>query len=183
MSVNTNWWNNRDGTTRYQVGTIVLIPTRFQDLLYQRELGKTFATVIRLLIHSNEHNISSDQYKYVERATDIQSYRPITNQVFEVLLQQLRNNVLQLDGQPVCYNNVSEFDLSNDRNLDVNINTWRSLEMEVPNLFDPNEPMLGTNGATFAVYLFLWFFPMSLPSICHVPSRPIMLLPLSTFLW
>ena len=159
MLVNTNWWKNRDGTTRYQVGTIVLIPMGFQGLLYQQELGKTFATVIRLLTHSNEHNISPDQYKYVERPTDIQSYRPITNQVSKVLLQQFRNNGLQLDGQPVCYKNVSELDLSNDSNLDVDINKWRSLEMEVPDLYEPDELMLGTNGATFAAYLFLWFFP------------------------
>ena len=103
MLVNTNWWKNGDGTAWYQMGTIVLKLTGIQRLLYQPEFGKTFAAVIRLLIHSNEHNISSDQYKYVERPTDIQCYRPITNQVFEVLLQQFRNNELQLDGEPVWY--------------------------------------------------------------------------------
>ena len=102
MLMNTNWWKNRDETTQYQVSTIVLIPTGFHGFVYQRELRKTFATVIRLLTHSNEHNISPDQYKYVERPTDIQSYRLITNQVSKVLLQQIRNNGLQLDGQPVC---------------------------------------------------------------------------------
>ena len=29
MLVNTNWWKNRDGPTRYQVGTIVLKPMGF----------------------------------------------------------------------------------------------------------------------------------------------------------
>ena len=35
MLVNTNWWENGDGTTRYQVGMIVLKPMDIQCLLYQ----------------------------------------------------------------------------------------------------------------------------------------------------
>ena len=87
MIVAKSWWKKRDGTTQYhQVGTIVLEPKRIPRLLYQPQFGKTFAAVVSLLTHLSVHNISPDQYKYVEKPTEIQSYRLITNQVFGVLL-------------------------------------------------------------------------------------------------
>ena len=151
-----SWWEKRDGTTQYQqMGTIVLEPKRIPRLLYQPEFGKTYAAVVSLLTHSSVHNISPDQYKYVKRPTEIQSYRPITNQVFGVLLQQIRNNELQLDGQRLCYRNVSKLDLTDSSNWEIDNTVWRSEDMQVPDLFKSKPPMLPTKGTMFAAYLFL----------------------------
>ena len=101
MLVNTNWWKSCYGITRYQVGTIVLKPVGIPYLVYNRLEGKTFATIMRLIFHPNEYNVPPDQYKYVEKPINIQSFRPILRQRPRVVLQQFWNNRFQ--GQPVCY--------------------------------------------------------------------------------
>ena len=111
---------------------------------------------MRLIHHHNEHNIPPDQYKYVEKSTNIRSFRPINRQRSRVVLQQFWNNGFQ--GQPVRYRNIRELDLSDDRNLDVDSNTWRSLNINLVNLFESNKPLLGPHGATFAAFLIGQFF-------------------------
>ena len=125
MIVAKSWWKKCDGTTRYhQVGTIVLEPKRIPRSLYEPEFGKTFAAVVSLLTHSSVHNISPDQYKYVDRPTQIWSYQPITNQAFGLLLQQMRNLGLQRNGQHLRYKNVTTLDLTDDSNWDVDNTVW-----------------------------------------------------------
>ena len=114
---------------------------------------------MNLANHPNENNISPDQYKYVEKQKDIWRFVPINSQVSEVLLEQFMNNGFPLDRQPVCYRNVRELDISDDHNWDLNINTWRSSESGLPNLFELAEYLVGPNVVvTFAAYLFRWFF-------------------------
>ena len=70
--------------------------------------------------------------------------------------------MFQLDGQPVCYRNAKELDILDDTDLNVDINTWRSSEMGLPDLFEPAEYPSGPNiGLTFAAYLFRQFFSQS----------------------
>ena len=158
MLVNTRWWKNKDGTIRYQVGMIVLEPVGFLYNGLDFLEGKTFATCLRLIYRPREHDIPPDQYTYVAKLQDIHSFTPILRQRSRIMPYQIWNNGYQ--GQPVRYGNISGLDLSDDRNLVVDSNMWRSLEMELLDLFDSDEPLLlGTHGATFASFLLRLFFP------------------------
>lgn len=160
MIVAKSWWKNSKGGIRYpKVGTIVLEPMRIGREHYEPTFGKTFAAVVSLLTHSQVHTISPDQYKYVERPTDIRSFEPIRDQARGLLLQQMRNLVQAANGQRLNYKNVTTLDLTDNSNSDVADTEWQSEEMAEINLFDPQIPLLPTNGASFAAYLFLWFFP------------------------
>ena len=97
LLMSKNWWKSNLGVTRYQLGTIILRPMGFPYRLYKRQLGRNFSTVMKLANHPTEHNISPDQYKYVEKPTDIRRFAPINSQVSKVLLQQFMNNGFQLD--------------------------------------------------------------------------------------
>ena len=66
---------------------------------------------------------------------------------------------MQRNGQRLRYKNVTTLDLTDDSNWDVDNTVWRSEEMAETDLFKPQIPLLPTNGAPFAAYLFLWFFP------------------------
>ena len=152
MIVAKSWWKNSDGAIRYpKVGTIVLEPMmRIGREHYEPTFGKTFAAVVSLLTHSQVHTISPDQYKYVERPIDIRSFEPIHEQARGVLLLQMWNL-----GQLLNYKNVTTLDLTDNSNADVADTEWQSEEMAEINLFDPQFP----EGASFAAYLFTWFFP------------------------
>ena len=162
MIVAKSWWKNSDGAIRYpKVGTIVLEPMmRIGREHYEPTFGKTFAAVVSLITHSEVHTISPDQYKYVERPRDIRSFEPIRNQPIGLLLQQMRNLWKGTNGQCLNYKNVTSLDLTDNSNLDVDNTLRQSEEMNEIDLFNPQLPLLPTNGASFAAYLFLWFFPM-----------------------
>ena len=70
------------------------------------------------------------------------------------MLQQVLGNGFEYERQPVCYRNIRELDLLDNTDLEVNI-VWRSLEMNLHNLFEvaqfPHRPNVGL---TFAAYLF-----------------------------
>ena len=160
MIVAKSWLKKRDGTTQYhQVGTIVLEPMEISREHFEPQFGKTFAAVASLIIHSQVHKISPDQYKYVQRPKDISSFQPITKQSFELLLQLMRNLGMERNGQRLRYKNVTTFDLTDNSNLAVDDTVWRSEEIALTDLLYPQIPLLPTNGGSFAAYLFLWFFP------------------------
>ena len=160
LLVSKNWWKTDDHeVSRYKLGTIVLEPQRISRSLYEPKFRKTFAAVVSLLTHSSVHKISPDQYKIVDRPRDIRSFQLITDQAFGLLLQQMRNLGMQRNGQRLRYKNVTTLDLTDDSNWDVDNTVWRSEEMDETYLFKPQIPLLPTNGAPFAAYLFLWFFP------------------------
>ena len=160
MIVAKSWWKQCDGAIWYHVvGTIVLEPMRIGREYYEPTFGKTFAAVVSLITHSEVHNISPDQYKYVERPRDIRSFEPIRDQARGLLLQEMRNLGRARNGQRLNYKNVTTLDLTNDSNLDVDNTVWQSEDMNEIDLFNPQIPLLPTNGVSFAAYLFLWFFP------------------------
>ena len=160
MIVAKNWWKKHDGKIRYdKVGTIVLEQMGIPRRVYEPEFGNTFAAVVSLLTHSSVHNISPDQYKYVDRPTVIRSYQPIANQAFGLLLKEMRNLGLQRNGQHLRYKNVTTLDLTDDSNWAVNNTVWRSDKMNKPDIFDPKLPLVPTNRALFGAHFFLWFSP------------------------
>ena len=127
--------------------------------MYQ-SLEKTFAAVWSLVNHSFEHNIGPNQYKHVDRPTNIRSYEPITNQAFGLLLKQMRDLGFQRNGQDLRYNNVTTLDLTDDSNMAVDNRVWLSHEMNQTNVFDPKITTVPTLiGVPFGAYLFKWFFP------------------------
>ena len=159
MTVAKSWWKKPGGATRYhEVGTIILEPMRISREHYEPKFGKTFAAVVSLITHSQDYNISPDQYKYVERPKDIRSFEPIRDQATGLLLQSMRNLGMARNGQRLNYKNVTTLDLTDDSNSDVDNTVWKAKEMTEIDLFSPPIPLLPTNKAPFAAYLLLWFF-------------------------
>ena len=127
---------------------------------YVPVFGKIFAAVWSLVTHSFEHNIEPDQYKYVDRPTNICSFEPITNQAFGLLLKQMMESVFQINGEDLSYNNVTTLDLTDDSNKAVDNRVWLSTEMNLTNIFDSEittDPTI--MGVPFGAYLFKWIFP------------------------
>ena len=171
-----NWWKDDDGVSRYQLGTIVLKSFVSPYSCYVQQFGTTYATLLKLANHHKDHNISPDQYTWVEKPTLIRRFAPIKCQVYRVILQQVLANGFQYKGQPVCYRNVRKNDLSDDADLEVDI-VWQLSEKNLYNLFEAARFLHVPNvGLTFAAYLLRQFFPTSLPSICQLTFDPIMLL-------
>ena len=80
-SVSKNWWKDDYGVSRYQLGTIVLKPSGFPYSWYLQQFGFTYTTLMKLANHHKDHNISPDQYTWVEKLTFIQRFAPINSQV------------------------------------------------------------------------------------------------------